>query len=566
MSVASLEAELSRQKAINRELRQELSEIEASANNSYQMLESCNREICNTLDASTEKFVDSHQKGIAAIELQGEIDKMYVRFKQMELANKKIRECNNKKYYDFANYRTIRKLVQGMMDNLDVNLISDAVIYKSVEAQHLKTPDYWLTCVLLAIMAWKNDDRALAERAIERAIALDKKNSAIFFMLFNLRMQRDEAALKWFFTYQECPLKGSDQRNFLLLFALVSKSVNESENVSAETRGEIQTFIKKVVQANIEAQGYSQGEMVSRAQAFYNRMDGREEPAYPLLKKHCKDFSGLATAMRMAAGNLVILEFLKKLIHVEPGQRNQFVKNYIDELVAQANSEEKSVYDEIRYNELIIRYQGEVNLAKEKFDAEQKHDESQFCLIAEMIDWVFTGSEEEVNGQSRLNMFTLTKEIHEKAVENHTEAYRAIEKNHLEISVGEYEATADFSNQAEEEKKVEQFYCARRDTSLSQIKSWPAYVGFGVAVLAAVASPFVNLALLIITVIGAGFGVITLLTNKSARKRIMLDCQNNIASTSDIIRRLFQEHKAYLEELCEYDRYVEQISAEFLQI
>lgn len=222
MSISSLEAELNRQKAINRELRQELSEIEVGVSNGYRALEDCNNKICSTLNASTAKFEDSHQKGIAAIELQGEIDKMYVRFKQMELANKKIRECNNKKYYDFANYRTIRKLVQGMMDNLDVNMISDAVIYKSVEAQHLKTPDYWLTCVLIAIMAWKSDDRPLAERAIQRAIALDKKNSAIFFMLFNLRMQRDEAALKWFFTYQECPLKGSDQRNFLLLFALVS--------------------------------------------------------------------------------------------------------------------------------------------------------------------------------------------------------------------------------------------------------------------------------------------------------------------------------------------------------
>ena len=50
----------------------------------------------------------SHQRVIDAIEVQGEIEKMYVRFKQVELANKKIRAANNKKYYDFANYRTVR--------------------------------------------------------------------------------------------------------------------------------------------------------------------------------------------------------------------------------------------------------------------------------------------------------------------------------------------------------------------------------------------------------------------------------------------------------------------------
>ena len=69
MSISSLEAELNRQKAINRELRQELSEIEVGVSNGYRALEDCNNKICSTLNASTAKFEDSHQKGIAAIEL-----------------------------------------------------------------------------------------------------------------------------------------------------------------------------------------------------------------------------------------------------------------------------------------------------------------------------------------------------------------------------------------------------------------------------------------------------------------------------------------------------------------
>ena len=38
MSISSLEAELNRQKAINRELRQELSEIEVGVSNGYRAL------------------------------------------------------------------------------------------------------------------------------------------------------------------------------------------------------------------------------------------------------------------------------------------------------------------------------------------------------------------------------------------------------------------------------------------------------------------------------------------------------------------------------------------------
>ena len=55
-------------------------------------------------------------------------------------------------------------------------------------------------------------------------------------MLFNLRMGRDGAALKWFNTYLECELKGSDQRTFLMLFSLVSKTL--ADNVDENTKNE----------------------------------------------------------------------------------------------------------------------------------------------------------------------------------------------------------------------------------------------------------------------------------------------------------------------------------------
>ena len=83
---------------------------------------------------------------------------------------------------------------------------------------------------------------------------------------------------------------------------------------------------------------------------------------------------------------------------------------------------------------------------------------------------------------------------------------------------------------------------------------------------AAVASLFVSLSLLIVAVIGAGFGAVTLLKNKSERKHILLDCDNSIAMTEDILKRMFEEHRACLAEYSEYDRYTEQIAAEFAQL
>ena len=205
MSNYSLKAEVSRLESKLREIEHENSRLRAeiattvrSVNDADNKLAGYNQQVRNMLESANGTINQSINQALSSYELQGQIDQLYTRFKCVELANKKIRTLNNKKYYDFNNYRTVRKIVTGLMDNLDLNLVSDGVIYKSIERQHLQTPDFWLTPVLISIMAWKNDDRLLADRAMETAYKLDRKNSSIFYMIFNMRMERDHAAVKRF--------------------------------------------------------------------------------------------------------------------------------------------------------------------------------------------------------------------------------------------------------------------------------------------------------------------------------------------------------------------------------
>ena len=563
MSIASLEAELSRQRSINAQLQSELNTITYGVNNAYSRLENFNSKVCNALDNSHAYLNDSTNKLAAAIETQAEIERLYVRFKAMELANKRIRDCNNRKFYDFANYAKVRKLVQGMMDNLDVNMASDNVIYKSIEHSHLQTPDYWLTCVLLSIMAWKNDDKDLADRAMAIALNLDKKSSAVFYMLFNLRMHREDAALKWFMEYQNCDLKGSDQRTFLLLFALISKSVNSSEELGEQARDEIVTFIQRVVEMSINSAGYDRNEMVSDAQNHLNGFVGYEQPDYPTLRKYCKEFGKFTSVMNEAKANIEILQFFRELIHVQPEQRNAFIKNFIDEIIAAANDQEKAIYEEIAYNETIIRMEGDVDKAKEVFGARKIHDEKEMNLIYEMIEWVYGADKDDVNGQSRLNMFVLTKDIHQEAFHNRVEAYREVDLKHANVQIDGYATEMDFTNPQGEKAKAESFYAGRRDDQLAQIKDLAAYIGFGVAAVAAVASFFVSLGLLIVTVIAAGFGVLKLLGNKNERKNVQAQFENNCRLSSQAIDAIMKDYAAYQVELASYDAYVDEIDREF---
>ena len=553
----ALERELNQAQQINRELRGELSTITNGVSNANNELENFNSKIRNTLDNCNGSMNSSHQRVVDSIALQGEIEVLYTRFKHVELANKKIRECNNKKYYDFANYRTVRKIVQGIMDNLEVQMVSDKTITKSVEVQHLQTPDYWLTCVLISVMAWRNNDKELADRAMARAIKLDKKNSSIFYMLFNLRMQRDEAALKWFYTYQECDLKGSDQRTFLMLFSLVSKTL--SDTVDENTKKEVFAFIKKVIDANMKASGYSEDEIVAQINHYFNRMQPSDQLQYAMLRKCCGEFEQLTSTMMQAKNNINILEFILKTSNVPEEQKNTFLKGYIDELIAAPNQAEKDVYDEIAYNELVIKLEGDITAAKEQFEADQTKKANDLNLVAEMIDWIYERDSKDVNGQIKFSMFTLTKMLQEKAVDVHAEKYRSQKKNNYMATLGEYSTTVNFKREDEEYEKIKKYFTEKKDAELATIKSWPAYIGFGIGAAALVGCFFAGFWLLVVTLGGAGYGLFKLLSNKSEIKQLEQKCEGNIKATSDTMSKLFAEFKQYNKELDEYDAYYEQI-------
>ena len=413
-------------------------------------------------------------------------------------------------------------------------------------------------------MAWKNNDRELSDRALARAVRLDKKDSAIFYMLFNLRMGRDEAALKWFYTYQECDLKGSDQRTFLMLFSLVSKTL--ADNVDDSTKNEIFSFIKKVIDSNMKASGYDEADIVGQIRQYIRRMQPSDQLEYSMLRKYCTEFDALSDIMMQAKNNISILEFILQTVNVPAEQRNTFLKGYIDELIATPNQAEKDVYDEIAYNELVIRYEGEVDLAREAFSAEQTKKANDLNLIAEMIDWIYERDVQDVNGQIRLNMFTLTKSLQEQAVDAHVEDYRGRRKVTHQVSIGEYSTEVNFKREDEEYSKVSAFFTQKRDGAVAEIKSWKSYLGFGIGAAAAIGAFFAGYWLFAVALIGIGYGVGVMISNKSQIKHLEQKCAESIKTTSDILQQLFAEFSKYQAELDEYDSYYERIKNEFSKI
>ena len=555
----------------NRELMHELSVVERGVLGAMNELEAFNARIRNTFDYCANSMTYSHDKAVQSIVVQGEIEELYKRFKQIELANKKIRACNNKKYYDFANYRAVRKIVQGIMDNLDLNMISNRTIFKAVEVQHLQTPDFWLTCALIAVMAWKNDDKRLADRALAEAIKLDKKNTSLFFMLFNLRVDREDAALKWFESFQECEMMGSDEDTFLMLFTLITKTI--ADRIEDGTQNAALKFIKRIYDECLGSESYDEGAIVSKMERFYEQMIPHDNVNYPLLQKHLNDYSQMAYQMMLAKNNISILEYLMKLENVKD-KRNGYIKQYIDQLVSKPNAAEKSVYDEIEYNEFIIKYQGYVDQAKEAYDEVCRKRESEIKLVDSMVDWIQSPeNSEKVNDLVKLNLFTMVKPLEEKAISNYAETYRARLTHNHGVKINDYSTTVDFKNEEKEKGKVKTFYEAKKEAQLKGIKNTPIILSFILAALTLIGAIALQIAvegmwlwILGITGVCVLIGVIYIFKNKNRRGTIILNCEKDANLTLSILEKLFVQYSEYMTEYDEYYGYYERVVNELAKI
>ena len=560
--VSQLESDLRTVEAYNRELCNELSIVENGVAHANNTLESYNMYIQNTLDSSDNIIHSSHQKIVDSIAVQAEIERMYVRFKNIELANKKIRKANSDIYYDFANYRTVRKIVHGIMDNLDMNMVSDKAIHKAVEKQHLQSPDYWLTCVLISVMAWKNNDKELAERATAKAISFDKKLSAIFYMLFNLRMKRNDAAVKWFETYQECDQKGSDNRTFLVLFSLYNNT--DEEATGEDFRNKISDYINNTIQLSRQNSGYNESEIITGIFIQFMRMQIPESFNYALLSKYCLTFGELTNNMVRVKNNINILDFILKTINVAETRVNFLLKNYVSEIIAIPNQIEQSTYEEIAYNEMIIKLDGNVDEAKIRHEVQKSKAANPLNLVAEMASWVYERDNQDITGHMRKHMFTLTKNIQKSATEAYAQDYRNRNKTTLPIKINDYAADVNFNQENSEIAKAEAFYYDIRDNNLSTIKDWPAYLGLGLAILAIVGGIALTTILFAVAAICIGYGVFALLNNNAQRRQLELACTDSIRTTTDILSKLFTEFASYQQQFNEYDAYHERIVQELV--
>lgn len=549
MSNYDLQAEVSRLRSELNSIERRNAELRSEIGVAVAAIAAAEASLINTRNAINTGLADtdnslnqSHMRVIQAYEIQQEIDTTYARLKNMELANKKIRRCNNTKYYDFEVYRRVRKIVQGMMDNLDFSMISDRLIESAVEKKHLEQPNYWLTSTLIAVCAWKNDQKKRAYRSLDQALKFDRKKTASFLLVFNLRLGREDAAFKWFDDLTQSSWMGSDQSMILLFFSLLSKTIEDE--VSDGARAKVSGYMRDLIRQEIDCSALSKEETIAKISAVFQTFADDFSFPYPAITKHVQTAEGLKTSIALARNNAKVINFINSTMNVDEARRNEFLKEYIDEIVSDPCPDEASVYEEIERNELIIKYQGDLDAAAEAFEASKTHDESEFDILDEMMNWIYTvEGRGESNPQMRKNMMILTRELQQDAGDRYIDFYRGLFKSESEVTIDDYQGPVDLTHVDHSDSAVESFYHAKAATEKAAVKNTPAFISFGVGAALIIAAFFVAIPLAAIGVVALLAGLVIMLINTSKKKGIDLAREQNIRNVKNVLADIGKEYK-----------------------
>lgn len=552
-------------------LNSELSNIETKVSSCFSRVNATHNNFVNCINNSANAIDYANNSIQDTIECQLQIRELYFIFKEIETANKKIRALRNKLFYDFRNQARVRKIVNGLVDNLNFGLVSNETIFKAIEKEHLQSPDFWLTYSLLAIMYWKENDKEKVERCVNESLKLNEKSTILFMMQFNLILHRYEVALKWLKIYETLPLMGSDDKTLLMIISSINSKVNNFDDRVDPFALEIMNYVKTKLEADNLLVDHNQ--LVDNVCSFMEKFDVPETLQYENYRKYVSDYQNMAEALSKAKNNSAILEYFMELSHIDENEKNVVLDNYLQNLISEPCEGEKKIFDEIDYNEEILKAVDKVKesktliskvdfkkIAEDSYESKKHHDEAVLNSVIETLNWTYSGTNENITSLTKWNLFVLNKDYAIEGYKKYQKKYKALNTLNHDVNIEDYKCKTDFKNLDTDLNRIDKYIDDKKQLLLKNAKKPLFYIGIVLTIVFVVLGILAqillsNIVLMVLGLIFAGVSIImaiyALLSNISKKNNIIKMTENNRKKIKEVMSNIYSDKEAYDKEFAQ---------------
>ena len=366
----------------------------------------------NDVKTNTDEIKDSAGK------IKDLISKFYESMKageEKQLAHENSIRVEQELKEQYGNYDTIRKTVMGVVRDFDINLVRGSTVQEMSEELWITNSRYWLSYALLAITAWVNNCKEVADSALKECVRRNPQKAKLFFCLMNLRFGRIDTARRWFREY----LKGLDpeamsQIDSILLQAYLSGLFGMDKELEAQANSVVKRWIRA-----LNGNSKTQDKLVDMYYNYIANMSPAAECDYNALHDYAECYSQIRSSYQNVSKYEKLIETVEEAnVEMEEQTDENYqarVDKVLNDLISTFDEEEQKLINEKKYYETIMLHNGDVQEAKIDFD-EQQRVNTNFNVGAQMIRWAVYSRQDEINVHVRKFALQNTKEWYLKAV------------------------------------------------------------------------------------------------------------------------------------------------------
>ena len=511
-----------------------------------------------------------------------EVEKLANEFREyvemQSLANRKaeakmnLSAIRDKLKDNFGHYDVVRRTATGILQANDLAIVKSSMLSHVTEKQMIETPNYWLTPCLVALAAWINDDKALAERALAEGIRRNDEKTSLFFGLICRRIGRENSSLKWFARYLEAQDEEKlDRKAVIVLDAFASGLLgNDTENFVYQ---QIQEWM-----SNLEAKpGFTERQLDNWKNAINSKRVPLKSGLYPYLEKYSNTWDNLQDVLEGANLNNDLYEYFKKVFEQKEETKKLKVEldKILDSLVTEFDEEELPLKREEQFEELVVRYNGSESKAHAQMTLEKSVYDDYRDFMQLLTDASMNPEESKSSVATQKFATALSRNNIVTAFNDVVAQNRMNVPYEIEINVDTFnDKTQDGEDEEEILDRFEKLVEQEKQTELSKVKlsifEQFCLYGGGVILLYGIIKSFADKSFALITII---LGIGSIVYHITAKQKIkkLIDKINNayaqkLESGKQIIRATIAEIVDFRIEFTEKDAESKKVLDFFEQI
>ena len=287
---------------------------------------------------------------------------------ERQLAETRLIKIRQELETKFGHYAEIRRTTTGVLQADDLGIVKKETITDVTEEMMITTPNYWLAPCLVALSAWINDKKDIADRALKEAIKRDDEKTSLLFALICRRADRKQACLKWARRYFE----NQDPEN-LDRKCIVMLDAYASGLLGADSEGVIADHIERWIAQLEEKPGFVEKQTQQWSEAINLKRQPLKDSEYTYLKKYSAPWPVLEDIVEGANLHAIAVDYFENILNQEVSTINtkKQLDEILDSLVTDFDDEELPFRKEEKLNQFIVDFEGDKGRAEAAMSVEE---------------------------------------------------------------------------------------------------------------------------------------------------------------------------------------------------